>query len=217
MFVKERMSYPVISIHPKMPMQDALDLMHKERIRRLPVVDRDGKLVGIVSERDLLHASPSDATSLSVWEIASLLSKVTVDQIMTSEVITISEDTPIEEAALIMADNKIGGLPVVRNGEVVGIITETNLFRVFLELLGARDAGVRLATLVTNVPGELAKLTKTIHELGGNIVALGTFLGESTKNREITLKVEGVTPLALREAIEPIVDQVLDIREPKPA
>lgn len=198
-------------------MQDALDLMHKERIRRLPVVDRDGKLVGIVSERDLLHASPSDATSLSVWEIASLLSKVTVDQIMTSEVITISEDTPIEEAALIMADNKIGGLPVVRNGEVVGIITETNLFRVFLELLGARDAGVRLATLVTNVPGELAKLTKTIHELGGNIVALGTFLGESTKNREITLKVEGVTPLALREAIEPIVDQVLDIREPKPA
>jgi acetoin utilization protein AcuB len=216
MFVKERMSHPVISVHPKMSMQDALNLMHKERIRRLPVVDKHGKLVGIVSERDLLHASPSDATSLSVWEITYLLSKITVDRIMTREAITISEDTPIEEAALIMADNKIGGLPVIRDGEVVGIITETDLFKAFLELLGARDAGVRLTALVANVPGELAKLTKAIYELGGNIVALGTFLGESTENREVTLKVEGVTPQALREVVEPIVDRVVDIREPMP-
>jgi acetoin utilization protein AcuB len=216
MFVKERMSHPVISVHPKMSMQDALNLMHKERIRRLPVVDKHGRLVGIVSERDLLHASPSDATSLSVWEITYLLSKITVDRIMTREAITISEDTPIEEAALIMADNKIGGLPVIRDGEVVGIITETDLFKAFLELLGARDAGVRLTALVTNVPGELAKLTKAIYELGGNIVALGTFLGESTENREVTLKVEGVTPQALREVVEPIVDRVVDIREPMP-
>ena len=217
MFAKERMSHPVISIHPKMSMQDALNLMHKECIRRLPVVDKHGKLVGIVSERDLLHASHSDVTSLSVWEITYLLSKITIDRIMTREVITISEDTPIEEAALIMADNKIGGLPVLRDGEVVGIITETDLFKVFLELLGARDAGVRLAALVANVPGELAKLTKAIYGLGGNIVALGTFLGESTENREVTLKVEGVTPQELKEAIEPLVDSVLDVREPKPA
>jgi acetoin utilization protein AcuB len=217
MFARERMSHPVISIHPKMSMQDALNLMHKESIRRLPVVDKHGKLVGIVSERDLLHASPSEATSLSVWEITYLLSRITVEGIMTREVITISEDTPIEEAALIMADNKIGGLPVIRDGEVVGIITETDLFKVFLELLGARDAGVRLAAFVANVPGELAKLTKAIYELGGNIVALGTFLGESTENREVTLKVEGVTPQALREVVEPLVNRVLDIREPKPA
>ena len=216
MFVEERMSRPVISIHPEMPMQDALNLMHKEHIRRLPVVDMKGKLVGIVSERDLLHASPSDATSLSVWELNYLLSKITVDRIMTTEVITITEDTPIEEAALLMADNKIGGLPVVHAGEIVGIITETDLFKVFLELFGTRDAGVRLTALVANVPGELAKLTKAISDLGGNILALGTFLGESTENREVTFKVEGVDLQTLREAVEPIVERVVDVREPRP-
>ncbi len=216
MFVKDRMSYPVITIHPEMPIQDALNLMHKESVRRLPVVDKKGQLIGIVAEKDLLHASPSDATSLSVWEVTYLLSKVTVEGIMAIDVITVTEDTPIEEAALIMADSKIGGLPVVRDSELVGIITETDLFKVFLELLGAREAGVRLAALVANQPGELAKVTNAILELGGNIVSLGTFMGESAENREITLKVDGVDHQVLREAIEPIVERVVDIRESKP-
>lgn len=216
MFVKDRMSYPVITVHPEMPIHDALNLMHKESVRRLPVVDKKGHLIGIVSEKDLLHASPSDATSLSVWEVNYLLSKVTVEGIMTTEVITINEDTPIEEAALIMADSKIGGLPVVRDSELVGIITETDLFKVFLELLGAREAGVRLSVLVANKSGELAKLTNTILELGGNIVSLGTFMGESTENREVTLKVEGVDRRVLSEAIEPVVERVVDVRESKP-
>jgi acetoin utilization protein AcuB len=190
--------------------------MHKESVRRLPVVDKKGHLIGIVSEKDLLHASPSDATSLSVWEVTYLLSKITVEGIMTTEVITINEDTPIEEAALIMTDSKIGGLPVVRDSELVGIITETDLFKVFLELLGAREAGVRLSVLVANKSGELAKLTNTILEIGGNIVSLGTFMGESTENREVTLKVEGVDQQVLREAIEPIVERVIDVRESKP-
>jgi acetoin utilization protein AcuB len=215
MFVEERMTHPVMTIHPEMPMQDALNLMHKEHIRRLPVVDKRGKLIGIVSERDLLHASPSDATSLSVWELNYLLSKITVDRIMTKEVITIAGDTPIEEAALIMADSKIGGLPVVRDGHVVGIITETDLFKVFLELLGARNAGVRLTALVANVPGGLAELTKAIFELDGNIVALGTFLGESPENREVTLKVESVDIKALKETVKPVVERIIDIRERK--
>ncbi len=216
MFVKDRMSYPVITIHPEMPIQDALNLMHKESVRRLPVVDKKGHLIGIVTDKDLLHASPSDATSLSIWEVTYLLSKITVERIMITEVVTIAEDTPIEEAALIMADSKIGGLPVVRDSELVGIITETDLFKVFLELLGAREAGVRLAALVANQPGELAKVTNAILELGGNIVSLGTFMGESAENREITLKVDGVDHQVLREAIEPIVERVVDIRESKP-
>ena len=206
------MSHPVISVHPKMSMGDALALMRKEHIRRLPVVDKRGKLVGIVTEEDLLHASPSDATSLSIYEVNYLVSKITLKEIMTQDVITVSEDTPLEDAARIMADNKIGGIPVVRDGDVVGVITETDLFKVFLELLGAREAGVRLAALVADVPGELAKLTKAIFELGGNILALETFLGESTENREVTIKVEGVTSQALREAVEPIVESVIDIR-----
>ena len=217
MLVGERMSRPVISIHPDMPLQDALRLMHKEHLRRLPVVDKHGKLVGIVSERDLLHASPSDATSLSVWELNYLISKITVDGIMTKDVITITEDTPLEEAARLMADGKVGCMPVMHDDELVGIITETDLFKVFLELLGAREPGVRLSVLLPDLPGELAKLTQAIFNLGGNIIALGTFLGESPENREVTVKVGGVELQALKEAVEPVVERVIDIRETKPA
>lgn len=213
MLVGSRMTRPVITIHPKMPVHDALNLMKKEHIRRLPVVDKKGNLLAMVSESDLLHASPSDATSLSIYELNYLLSKITIKHIMTTDVITVAEDTPIEDAARIMADNKIGGLPVVLNNKVVGIITETDLFKVFLELLGAREPGVRLAALVPNIPGELAQLTKAIYDKGGNIIALGTLLGESSENREITLKVSGIDPKALKETIAPYVEQVIDIRE----
>jgi acetoin utilization protein AcuB len=216
MFVGDRMSHPVITVHPNMPMVDALALMRKEHIRRLPVVNKRGKLVGIITELDLVHASPSDATSLSIYEVNYLITKILVREVMTEKVITVTEDTPLEEAALIMADNKIGAMPVVRDEHLVGIITETDLFKVFLELLGAREEGVRLAALVADVPGKLATLTQSIFDIGGNILALGTFLGESTENREVTIKVAGVSSQALREAVDPIAARVIDIREPKP-
>ena len=214
MLVRERMSSPVITVHPEMPMQDALNLMHQEHVRRFPVVNKRGHLVGIVSERDLLHASPSDATSLSIWEINYLLSKIIVKDIMTRDVITVTEFAPIEEAARIMADSKIGGLPILRDGDLAGIITETDLFKIFLELLGAREHGVRVTALVPNIPGELARLTKAIFDIGGNIVALGTFLGDSSENREVCMKVVDVSAAVLEEAIEPFVEKVVDIREP---
>lgn len=212
MLVGERMTRPVIAVRPEMPIQDALKLMRTEHIRRAPVVDEHGRLVGIVSERDLLHASPSEATSLSIWEIHYLLSKITVERVMAKNVVTVSEDTPIEDAARIMADNKIGGLPVLRGTEVVGVVTETDLFRVFLELLGAREAGVRLSALVADQPGELAKLTSAIYKGGGNILALGTFLGESTENRMVTAKVEGIDQAGLRRIVEPLVERIVDLR-----
>jgi acetoin utilization protein AcuB len=112
-----------------------------------------------------------------------------------------------------MADNKIGGVPVVHNNNIVGIITETDLFKVFLELLGAREPGIRLAALIPVIPGKLAQITKAIFDNGGNIIALGTFLGQSSKNREITLKVNGIDSKALEKAIEPYVEQIIDIRE----
>ena len=215
MLVGERMSCPVITIQPDMPMLDALKLMQQEHVRRFPVVDKSGRLVGIVSEKDLLEASPSDATSLNIWEINYLLSKIIVKDFMTRKVITIAEDTPLEDAARILADNKIGGLPVLRDGDLVGIITETDLFKVFLELLGARESGVRVAVLVSNIPGELAQLTKAVFEIGGNIVALGTFLGDSSENREVCMKVADVSAADLEEAIEPLVEKVVDIRDPQ--
>src|SRR5512134_803212 len=154
MFVGERMSHPVITLSPETPIHDALAMFRKEHIRRAPVV-KDGKLLGIVSERDLLNASPSSVTTLSVWEINYLLSKVTVKQVMSKKVKTVDADTPIEEAARIMADSKIGGLPVVRDGKVVGMITETDLFKIFLELMGAREKAIRATVLIDDKPGQL--------------------------------------------------------------
>lgn len=211
MLVGERMSHPVISILPSMPIIDTLNLMKRERIRRTPIV-KDGKMVGIVSDKDLLNASPSPATSLSVWEMNYLLSKITVRDVMTKKVLTVTEDTPIEEAARIMADNKIGGLPVMRNDHVVGIITETDLFKIFLELMGAREPGVRGTVLVLDKPGQLARLTEAIANLGGNIIAFGQFTGEDPSNRLVTFKVSGVEERKLAAEVGPLVEKVIDIR-----
>jgi acetoin utilization protein AcuB len=215
MLVGERMSKPVITVRPETPMPEALDLMHKEHIRRLPVVSKQGALVGIVTEADLLKASPSEATTLSIYEVTYLLSKLTIDRLMTKKVITVTEDTPLEEAARIMADNGIGGLPVMRSKELVGMITETTLFRIFLELLGARRAGIRVTVSLRDMPGELAGLTKIIHELGGNIISLGTFMGESPSEGVVTFKVEGIKMDALKKAVQPLVARIIDIRTTK--
>ena len=216
MLVGERMSHPVITIPPTMPVQDALAQMRRDRVSRYPVVNSRGKLVGIVSKLDLMNASPSKATTLSVWEINYLLSKITVEQVMTTKVITVTEDTPLEEAARIMADNKIGGLPVMRGDRLVGIITETDLFRIFLEMLGARIPGVRLTVELREMPGKLHELTGAIQNTGGNIIALGTFLGESTETRRVTVKVSGVDLEDLQKAVQPVAEKVVDIREMKP-
>jgi acetoin utilization protein AcuB len=213
MLVEERMTSPAITIGPDVGVQDALAMMRREKVRRFPVIDRHGNLIGIISESDLLNAAPSDATSLSIWEINYLLSKLTIDKVMTKNVITITRDTPIEEAARIMADNKVGGLPVVDGNKVVGIVTETNLFHIFLELFGARAKGIRLSVLITNEPGTLNRLTGAIQSINGNIVALGTFLGENTGNSMVTLKVDGVEMEALKAAIAPTVLKILDVRE----
>lgn len=211
MLVGERMSKPVITIPTDMPITDALNLMKKEHIRRAPIV-KDGKLVGIVSDKDLLNASPSPVTTLSIWEMNYLLSKVTVSQVMTHNVMSITEDTPIEQAARIMADNKIGGLPVLRDGHVVGIITETDLFKVFLELLGAREAGVRVTALVEDQPGQLTKITKAISDQDGSFIAFGQFTGENPTNKIVTLKIKGMTQDQVRQAISPVVKEIQDIR-----
>ena len=211
MLVGERMSKPVITIPPDMSISDALNLMKKERIRRTPVV-KDGKLAGIVSDKDLLNASPSPVTTLSIWEMNYLLSKVTVSEIMSKNVMTVTEDTPIEQAARIMADNKIGGLPVMRDGHVIGIITETDLFKVFLELLGAREAGVRVTALVEDKPGRLAALTEAIAAKKGNFIAFGQFTDENLSNKIVTFKVKGLTLEEVKEAVEPAVKEILDIR-----
>ncbi len=199
------------------PVQEALARMRKDKVRRYPVVDKKGKLIGIVTDSDLMNASPSEATTLSVWEINYLLSRITVERVMTRDPITVTEDTTVEEAARIMADNKIGGLPVLRDNRLVGIITETDLFKIFLEMLGARTAGVRVTVEVPDTPGKLHEITGAIYQLGGNISGMGAVLGETSETRTLTLKVTGVSLEALKAALQPLVEKIHDIREEKAA
>jgi acetoin utilization protein AcuB len=189
--------------------------MRREKVRRLPVLDEAGQLVGIVLEKDLLYASPSPATSLSIYEMHYLLSKLTVAEVMTREVITVDEITPLEEAARIMADNRISGLPVMRGNQLVGIVTETDLFKVFLEMLGARERGVRLTLQVPDRKGMLASITTAIAALGGDIVSLSTFWGEDLAQGVITMKVREQTTSRrqLVEAMEGLGLDVVDIRQ----
>lgn len=211
MLVGERMSHPIISVAPDTPISTALNMMRQENVRRTPVI-KNGKLVGIVSDKDLLNASPSPATSLSIWEMNYLLSKITVADVMTKDVLTITVDTPMEQAARIMADNKIGGLPVLKNDKLVGIITETDLFKIFLEVMGARDIGVRVSALVTEKMGVLAELTKAVSDAGGNFFSFGQTAGEDPTNREVTFKVGGLNLEQVRAVVEPHVVNISDIR-----
>ena len=211
MFVGERMSHPIITVSPETPVHDALAMFKKEHIRRAPVV-KDGKMVGIVSERDLLNASPSPVTSLSVWEMNYLISKVTVKQVMNKKVTTVDVNTPIEEAARIMADNKFGGLPVMRSGKLVGIITETDLFKIFLELMGARTKALRVTAEIEDKPGILAKVTKAISDAGGNFVSFGQFSGDDATSKILTFKVAGVKKEVVTEVLNKIVKKFWDIR-----
>jgi acetoin utilization protein AcuB len=212
MFVGERMSHPVISVSPETPIHDTLVMFKKEHIRRAPVI-KDGKLLGIVSESDLLNASPSPVTSLSVWEMNYLISKVTVKQVMTKKVKTIDVNTPIEEAARIMADSKIGGVPVMRSGTIAGIITETDLFKIFLELMGAREKAIRVSALVEDKPGQLAKVTKAIADAGGNFISFGMFSGPDISSKLLTFKVAGLKKDAVKKALEKVVKKFWDIRQ----
>lgn len=212
MFVGDRMSRPVITLTQDTPIIDALAMFKKEHIRRAPVINK-GKLVGIVTETDLLNASPSDVSTLSIWEMNYLLSKVTVKRVMTKKVITVDADTPIEEAARIMADNKIGGMPVMSNKRVAGVITETDLFKVFLELMGARQKATRVTATVNDKRGVLSRVTKAIAGHGGNFISFGIFSGPDANTKVVTFKVEGLKKEEIKKSLKDIVIKFWDIRE----
>jgi acetoin utilization protein AcuB len=212
MLVRDRMTKNPVTIRPSATVPDATHVMRGSRVRQLPVLTEKGELVGIVSLDDLLRVSPSPATSLSVYELNYLLEKIKVEDVMTREVITVTEDMALEEAGRIMADSKISGVPVMRDGELVGIVTESTLFQVLLEVFGARDPGVRVVFTIPEVTGTLAKITGAISERGGAIVAFGEALGEPG-TRTITMKVQELGRETLLEALQPLVLDVEDVRE----
>jgi len=213
MLVGSRMTHNPITITEDAAIDEALKLMRDKKIRRLPVVNERGDLVGIVAEKDILYASPSPATSLSIHEIHYLVSRIKVNEIMTKNVISVTDDTPLEEAARVMADNQIGALPVMHDGKLAGIITETDLFRIFLELLGARESGVRLTVKVPEGKAMLPLITGTISRLEGHVLALTAWTGEEPGTRVVTVKVSGVDREELVKNIGELGIEFLDVRE----
>ena len=213
MLVGERMTKNPVVITRDTGVDDALRLMRDKNVRRLPVVDKNGRLVGIVSDKDLYLASPSPATSLDIFELRYLLSRLIVEKIMSTPVITVTPKTPLEEAARIMADKKIGGLPVVDGDNMVGIITESDLFKIFVDLLGARRRGVRATLIVPDIKGQLAGMTSAIAIKGGNIVALSTLEGAKPGTFEVMLKASDLDLATVQETLGRLAGEIIDIRE----
>ena len=202
-----------ITVSPDLPIAEALEQMRQAQVHRFPVLDKKGRLAGIVTHADLLYASPSSVTSLNFWEVNYLLNQIKVKEVMTKKVITVEEDCPIEDAARLMRENEVGGLPVMRNGQVIGIITESDLFDVFLELLTAQEKGVRLTVLAPYFKGSMAQISSAISEKGGLIHSLNAYVAKDPEYWGCILKVADLSKDELLEVVEPHVVEILDVRE----
>jgi len=215
MLIRELMIPKPAVVSPQTTMPDALKLMKERGVHRMPVVDSHGNLVGIISETDLHNATPSSATLLSFWEIPTLLAKITVEMLMVKDVATVGEDATVEDAARIMADRNIGSLPVMDGKHVVGMVSQNDLFRAFMELLGGRRKGVRIWATTPDRKGTIAKITGAITAVSGDIVGLGfkEVSDASGERWEITVKVQDVAKDKLVEALRPNVIEILDVRE----
>ncbi len=188
MFVRWRMTPNPIVIDPETSILDALHIMKEKKVRRLPVVAH-GKLVGIVTEKDLRESPSLKATSLSIFELNYLLAKTPVSEVMTKDPITVTPDTTIEEAAVIMRDNQISGLPVVEDGKIVGIVTETDIFDMLVKLLGFRN-GARFTLHIENRVGAVADLAGIFKDLGINIISIVAFEEEREEEGNVVVRVD---------------------------
>lgn len=181
MFVINRMTKNPMTVTADTKVDEVAHLMKKHNFRRLPVVD-DGKLVGFLSDSDLMRVAPSPATTLSRYEINSLLAKICVRDIMKKDVVSVNVDATIEEAALIMYKNKIGGMPVISNmGAVVGVITETDIFKTFVDVMGLADGKTRITLEVTDKIGVVKDIAEIFGQAGVSIDSLITCKKEDNK------------------------------------
>jgi acetoin utilization protein AcuB len=213
MIIAKIMTRNPFFIHPELSLSDARSLMDREHIGHLPVLNKTNDLVGIITKVELLKAGPSPATSLDMYEISYLLSKLTVEKVMVKKVISVQENEVIEEAARIMADQGLGCLPVMKNSLLVGIVTDTDIFNFFVNAFGARHQGVRLTVNFRDKPGEFSAFAAAIAEKGGNLEAFVTSEGDDMAHRRATIKISGISRAEL-EAIADRMDgiQVEDIR-----
>lgn len=215
MLVKDRMTSDPLCGHPGMPVTEAQDLMREKKIRHLPIVDDDGTLVGLITQRSLLRALPSDVSNFSRFEVSYVLAKIKVRDVMATNVITVDQNTAVEEAARVMADEKIGCLPVMQDDKLAGIITDNDLFTIMVDLLGARRSGVRLTVLQPDRVGEVARLTTAIAREGGYLsVCVGYYPPKIPDSWTSVCKVLNLSQSKLVEIIDGLEDmQVQDVRE----
>ncbi|KAA0259431.1 CBS domain-containing protein [Deferribacter autotrophicus] len=192
MFVKDWMKKDVVVVNKNDTILDALHLMREHGFRRLPVLDGE-KLVGIITEKDIKDFSPSKASTLDIYELHNALAKYEVKDAMTTDVITVRPEDPIEKAAIILRDKRFGGLPVVNDkGKLVGLITAVDVFDVFVEAMGIREKGVRINILVEDKPGAIAELAKIVKQFSLNIISLATFyIKEKPGLRDLVLRING--------------------------
>jgi acetoin utilization protein AcuB len=188
MFVKERMTVNPTTISDTATVIEAVEIFQKNKFVRLPVV-HDGKLVGIITQDDLLKVSPSQATTLSVWELNYVLSKLLIKDAMTKNPITIGPEVTLEEAALLMREKGIGALPVLENNKLLGIITESDIFDAFLDLMGLKRTGTRISIDLEDKIGVIAEITNLIRAEGINIVSLALFHRDNTSG-ELVLRLD---------------------------
>jgi len=214
MKVSKIMTRNPVFTHPELSLADARSLMDKEKISHIPVLNKNNELVGLVTRADLLKAGPSPATSLDMYEISYLLSKLTVEKIMEKKVVTVQENEVVEEAARIMADNGIGSLPVMNGSLLTGIITDTDIFHFFINAFGARHKGIRITINFKEKPGQFAAFAGAIAERGGNIVAFVSSEGDDVAHRRATIKITGISRAAVEEVVGNLDGaEVEDIRE----
>jgi acetoin utilization protein AcuB len=219
--VKDRMTpQPLVTVTPDTPVMNAQRLMQDHNIRHMPVVIDQDHLVGLLTRETMLQAVPWSAASLSTVETQYILSKVTVGKVMIRDVLYITEDVAVEEAARIMVDRKIGCLPVVREGTLVGIITDIDLLSTTMEMLGARRPGLRLTVLVPYRVGQIARLASAIADIGGNLTAFGTWESEAIppatvpEQMGIVLRVERISREELISTVQKLAEiEILDVRE----
>jgi acetoin utilization protein AcuB len=217
MLVKDRMTLGPIIVSPETTHKQAAELMREHKVHHLPVVDKKGNLVGIVVEQDLLAAQPSPATTLSIYEIHSLLSKLEVKQMMSHPVYTTTRDCPLEEAARLMLDKGIGCLPVMDDGRVIGIITDTDIFESLVMLLGGGQEGARFTLHLPNRPGMLAKVAQAVADAGGNIVSVTNWQSKDDGKAYLTIKESEANFARLKQALDTLEEtELVDLRE-KPA
>jgi len=214
MKVSKIMTRNPVFTHPDLSLTDARLLMDREKVSHIPVLSKDNELVGLITKADLIKAGPSSATTLDVYEISYLLSKLTVEKVMKKDVIFVQENEVVEEAARIMADNGVSCLPVLNGSLLTGIITDTDIFHFFINAYGARHKGIRITLNFKEKLGQIAAFAGTLAAKGGNIVALVTSEGDDVAHRRATLKITGINRSAVEEAARALDGvEIEDIRE----